>query len=101
MRASNKPIMRMSFDQFVTQYQPRKNPYDGTLGMAGCLLDQKDPVQWQYTQDHLGENKVWTVLDGSGDAIITSGASNVSRLGFIITEIPWHEIGQKVCAQTN
>ena len=79
----------MSFTQWCETFGPTTNPLVPTAPCDGRLFETFGPeVQIVRTTD---PSRVWTLIEADDDALyILSGLHTVNRLGYFITEAPWH-----------
>jgi hypothetical protein len=79
----------MSFTQWSETFRPTTNPLGPTAPCDGLLFETFGPeVEIVRTTDLA---RVWTLIEADDDALyILSGLHTVNRLGYFITEAPWH-----------
>ena len=70
----------MTFDEWVKEYKPIKNPVTGSF-LFESGLDVKD-------YNHLN---IWTDMVADGLNFVLSGGHHVNSMGYYVTEIPFEE----------
>lgn len=81
----------MSFTQWCETFRPTTNPLVPTAPCDGLLFETFGPeLQIVRTTDLA---RVWTLIEADDDTLyILSGLHTVNRLGYFITEAPWHGV---------
>ena len=79
----------MSFTEWCETFRPTTNPLVPTAPCDGLLFETFGPeFQIVRTTDLA---RVWTLIEADDDTLyILSGLHTVNRLGYFITEAPWH-----------
>jgi hypothetical protein len=85
---AGKPI-RLSFDDFVTQFKPITNTLDDNASADGLAFEtygaEFEAVKAAYAKN---PRSVWTCLDGEGTMTISEGLHHVNRMFYFITKKP-------------
>lgn len=80
-----KDYIQMSYSDWDDKYRPLRNKH-------GDLMDV-DPRGSNISQEDFNiarsENRMWTLLDGEKDPIITNGFHYVNRLDHYVCEVPY------------
>jgi hypothetical protein len=77
----------MTFDQWVAEYQPIKNPIDPNSSYDGCLFETYGP-EWDFVRQQ-PLLKIWTLIETDEQMVICSGIHFVDRLGYFVTLNPF------------
>jgi len=82
---TDKDYIQMNYSDWNDKYRPLRRE-------KGNLIDV-DPRVGNMTQEDFNtarsENRIWTLLDGEIDPIITNGFHYVNRLEHYVCEVPY------------
>tara|TARA_R110000868_G_scaffold238283_1_gene492811 strand:- start:60 stop:548 length:489 start_codon:yes stop_codon:yes gene_type:complete len=79
----------MSFTEWCETFRPTTNPLVPTAPCDGLLFETFGPEIQIVRMTDLA--RVWTLIEADDDSLyILSGHHTVNRLGYFITEAPWH-----------
>lgn len=82
-------FIEMDFDEWVQTYKPITNHLDINSSFDGLMFETYgEEVEFVKTQD---PNKIWMYGDGDNGSYIWSGWGFVNRIGYFITEVPFHQ----------
>lgn len=74
-------------EQFDT-LKPLKNHLDDNANFNG-LLYETFGAELDYVNQQPND-KIWTYIDADGVLVLSNGYHTVNRVGYIITELPYH-----------
>jgi hypothetical protein len=82
--------IKLSWNDFEQKYKPQLNHIDPNANFNGWGYETFGK-ELEYVQSivETAPNRVWTILDCDGAAIIGDGYHHVNRMAYVITEIPF------------
>lgn len=78
-------MKKLSYEEWVDQYRPIQNPYDGNETHEGRMFET-DGAGYEFIKAQ-DKKVVWTLIDEDGLTWISAGHHYVNRLGYFVTEI--------------
>lgn len=90
-------LQTMTIEEWEERYRPVFNPKPDAGWERWCGDDLQGGLLWEtYGAEHtivylMDEHHVWTWLDGDEGTVLVNGRMWVNRIGYVITELPWHD----------
>jgi hypothetical protein len=97
--ASQKMERRITWEEFETEFKPKKNTLNKREEYRGWLYEaygEDEAFVRRFTDGN--PNNVWTIIDGEHGITLGSGWRYDNRIGYIITELPCKK-GESVTVQ--
>lgn len=78
-------MTKISFEEFVDQYKPEVNKFDGNASFDGYMFETFGEEE-EYAQEKAKVGHTWTLIEDEGEMFITHGYQHVNRLGYFVTK---------------